>query len=481
MDTQITAFILDVFGNDPPPEIPGNLESVYRGLGRPVDVQRVDGPPGEDLLTRLHRQSEGSEWVLIGHGDSAFYSLHECRRLVEAVLKYDNDWGFAENHPPGIVFDMIRRSALPVMENLRAKGKLPYTRPFLGEILLQDVNLFDLENLYSDVNLRTLRLSFFPDSPQDRETLRAIAGLLDGKAWNVDLDWNALAARILAHRHLLRVHPKYWEIETSTRCLQRCAMCPKTTLGDAAPPAFMDPATFDALVGRICQFSPKPVLALTGLGDAASHPNFLGILAAALAHPVAEVLVETSGADFDLSLADQIMALPGGERLSLIFSLDAVDPKLHAELRPGERPLSAFLETVEYLLLRRPANTWVQAVKMNENFEHLVAFHKHFQRLTPNIIIQKYNPWRGLLPERRLHPAVPFDRIDCWHLKRDLVIRVDGTVPVCKQDLRNEHRLGNAIHEDLETIWARGQAHFEKHLAGWEFCRGCDEHYTYNY
>lgn len=480
MEPVITAFILDCFGDVRWREAPGNLESVYGALGRPVSLRRIEGPAGEDLLARIHAESEGSDWVLIGHADSAFYSQKECRRLVDAVLKYDNDWGFAENHPPGIVFDMIRRSALPVMENLRAKGKVPMRRSLLGEILLQDVNLFDLENLYSEANLRTLRLSFFQDSPQNRDALRAIAGLVGARAWNRDLDWDELALLILENRHKLRVLPKYWEIETSRHCTQRCTMCPKGLL-PADDGAFMEPAALGGLIGRICAFAPDPVIAFTGMGDAAAHPRFLECLRAALAHPIEELLVETSGSDWTREMADEILKLPGGDRLTLVFSLDAVDPALHASLRPGDRPLSDFLETVEYLLLRRPKNTWVQAVKMNENFEHLVAFHRHFQRLTPNLIIQKYNPWRGLLPERRLHPAVPFDRIDCWHLKRDMVVRVDGRVPVCKQDLKGEHILGNALTEELKVVWERGQAPFEKHVAGWDFCKGCDEFYTYNY
>ncbi|MBL8994892.1 MAG: SPASM domain-containing protein [Spirochaetia bacterium] len=178
--------------------------------------------------------------------------------------------------------------------------------------------------------------------------------------------------------------------------------------------------------------------------------------------------------------SDRLIALPGGEKLSLIFSIDAVKPELYASLRPGG-DFAKILEEIEYLLLRRNKNTWVQIVKMNENFEHLVDYHHFFKKYTANIIIQKYNRYQGRLPERRLNPMQPFEKIDCWHLKREVVVDVEGRVLVCKQDLGKEHVLGNLLEDSMETIYQRGLPFLDKHIRGWDFCSGCDEYYTYNF
>ena len=46
-------------------------------------------------------------------------------------------------------------------------------------------------------------------------------------------------------------------------------------------------------------------------------------------------------------------------------------------------------------------------------------------------------------------------RFPCWHLKRDMAILIDGTVPLCREDVRAEHPQGNALTEDLAAIWER--------------------------
>ena len=70
-----------------------------------------------------------------------------------------------------------------------------------------------------------------------------------------------------------------------------------------------------------------------------------------------------------------------------------------------------------------------------------------------------------------------------WHLKRDMAVLLDGTVPLCKEDLRAGTRLGNALHEDLEVIWDRAQAMYRSHMSGSYpgICAACDEYYTFNF
>ncbi len=64
-----------------------------------------------------------------------------------------------------------------------------------------------------------------------------------------------------------------------------------------------------------------------------------------------------------------------------------------------------------------------------------------------------------------------------------MVILLDGSVPVCREDLHRKHLLGNILTEDAETIWSRGNdlllKHKERKYPG--ICEKCDEYYTYNF
>jgi spiro-SPASM protein len=141
------------------------------------------------------------------------------------------------------------------------------------------------------------------------------------------------------------------------------------------------------------------------------------------------------------------------------------------------------MRTADALLALFPARTWVQAVRMKENEDDLEVFFKTWKARTENVIIQKHDWFCGMLPDRKVADLSPVRRFPCWHLKRDMPVLLDGTVPLCREDVRMENRLGNALREDLSAIWERGEAVYRSHVAG-EYpgiCAKCDEYYTYNF
>ena len=88
-----------------------------------------------------------------------------------------------------------------------------------------------------------------------------------------------------------------------------------------------------------------------------------------------------------------------------------------------------------------------------------------------------------MLPQKKVTDLSPLNRFPCWHLKRDLHVLLDGSVPVCREDLTGEHSLGNIFSDPLEEIWERGKEWYEMHIAGEypRLCGDCDEYYTYNF
>ena len=120
---------------------------------------------------------------------------------------------------------------------------------------------------------------------------------------------------------------------------------------------------------------------------------------------------------------------------------------------------------------------------MKENEDDLDVFFKTWKARTENVIIQKYDSFSAMLPDRTVADLSPVKRFPCWHLKRDMAVLLDGTVPLCREDVRAATPLGNALTEDLGVIWERAQEIYHSHLAG-EYpgiCARCDEYYTYNF
>ena len=435
----------------------------------------------KSLLQWMYKASDGYDAIVVMESDSLFYNVAENKSLIQNFEQYDCDIGFGEDFPKGVIVHVIRREVLPVLENLRLQKHIPHSRTLFDDLIHIDVNMFDLENHYAPMNLKSLRLSFLDDNLQDHIVIQTIKSFLrtnKSNDYGIKTPFKEIAKQIHANRHLLRTIPKYYEIEVSNVCEQECIFCPKSTLPQQTN-AFMSLKDYQTIFHKIYEANNSPIIAFTGMGDAGKNPEFIDILRHTLKHKV-QCYWETSACELDTEKANLLLSLPHQEKLILIFSIDAISEVLYRRLRPSKHSFHKTLENIEYLLLRKPKTTYVQVVKMKENIEHLVEYHNYFKQYTSNIIIQKYNHYKKRLPERRINPMQPFHPIDCWHLKRDMVIDVHGEVRVCKQDLQNTHVLGNLKKDSFQDIHHRGQKYFEKHISGWSFCKDCDEYYTYN-
>lgn len=246
----------------------------------------------------------------------------------------------------------------------------------------------------------------------------------------------------------------------------------------------MDTGKFTELCSNIVDFAGDAVIGLSLWGEPSSHPEIGKLIRIALAAGNGRdtrVLIETSGIGWDANLLGELAAETEDGRLMWIVSLDASDPELYQSLR-GEG-LEEAEKTARLCSELFGSYCWLQAVRMEENEEHLEFFYKKWKEEGAQVIIQKYDAYAAYLPERQPSDLSPLERFPCWHLKRDMPILIDGTVPVCRDDLGRSENSGNIFVDSLETVWAAGNKLFKKHVAG-EYpgpCSECDEYYTFNF
>jgi spiro-SPASM protein len=147
------------------------------------------------------------------------------------------------------------------------------------------------------------------------------------------------------------------------------------------------------------------------------------------------------------------------------------------------------MDAVQQLKALFPAAAvYVQAVRMSapEGIEDDIEnFYRYWKAEGLNVIIQKYDNFCGLLPSIRAGDLSPLERQPCWHLMRDFHILLDGTVPICAEDLRalrGSQGIGNALTQSLQEIWECGQNVYIEHcLRNYTGrCVNCDEYYTFN-
>jgi spiro-SPASM protein len=172
--------------------------------------------------------------------------------------------------------------------------------------------------------------------------------------------------------------------------------------------------------------------------------------------------------------------------LSWIVSLDAADPARYREIRGAG--YAEANDCAKKLLSLFPQDAYVQAVRVSGAEEDIERFYRSWKEAAPstsNIIIQKYDDFCGALPKKQASDLSPVKRRPCWHLMRDMPILIDGTVPLCREQIAANGGivLGNAFAEPLERIWEQGQRHYAEQSESQynSLCAGCDEYYTYNF
>lgn len=432
----------------------------------------------EEILFDVFRELAG----LYGHifyfwGDYPLLDKTLAEKMYKNHLKYYAGYTFADGYPRGLSPEILRSSEIEMLYNLSRGSSKPISRDTVFEILQKDINAFDIETEISPVDLRMYRISLSCDTKRNSLQLKRFieCGIEDR---------DSLLEKIEGCKEALRTLPAYYQIQITDSCPQRCSYCPFAA--EAKEPgngASMDLKEYGSLLDRIARFSDDAYIALSAWGEPSLHENIVGIIEETVKRGSLKLILETSGlgwADDDLQKIAGINA-KYGNRVEWIVSLDALDKSVYETLR-GKGYDEAW-RTAHRLMELFPGKCWVQAVRMKENEVNLEDFFRYWKEKTENIIIQKYDWFCGTREQKKITDLSPLNRDPCWHNKRDMFIRINGDVPLCREDLSGSILLGNVFKDDLEIIWAEGEKTYKDHLKG-EYspmCRKCDEYYTFNF
>ncbi len=427
------------------------------------------------LTNWLARLSEGFDHVFYMYGDTPFLDNDKADEMYSNHLKYAAQYSFADGYPIGVAPEIIESGTLKLIDGLAAGNETPVERDSIFEVLKKDINAFDIETDIAAIDQRLLRVTLSADTNRNTLLLRR---MIDDDV----RDLENITLFLSRKPEQLRTLPAFVNIQIEDGCPQACSYCPWPVVrGDVkAERAQMEVEKFRSVLEKVAGFAGDATVGISLWGEPSLHDSVEEIAGAVACFEGLSLLIETSGIGWRSGALDRILETVG-DRTEWIVSLDALDADLYSQLR-GEGMKEA-VDTARYLLQRAGRAAHIQAVRMKENEGELQEFYKFWKAHTDNIIVQKYDFVSGLLPQRKVTDLSPLKRFPCWHLKRDLSILLDGSVPLCREDIKHEHALGNIFTDPLEEIWKKGEEWYLKHTQG-EYpglCRECDEYYTYNF
>lgn len=435
----------------------------------------------EELLRQIRKESEGYEHIFYTWADAPLLDIKLSHKMFENHRRFFADYTFADGYPRGLSPEIIKPEALAQLIDLSSRHEVKVGRGFLFEIIQKDINAFDLETEVAPIDQRLLRVMLTADTRRNFMQLHRIISAGGKESRSVQ--------KVLAEQPgLLRTLPAFFNVQITGGCPQSCSYCPYPQFGGEILKRRDEMALsrWEELLKQIKDFADDAVISISAWGEPALHSQIDEVIAKALEFPDFSLVIETSGVGWSLSkleaVAEMLKQAEKKERITWIVSLDANEREMYRELR-GDQWEEA-LATIDLLRGYFPGQVYVQAVRMKGNEDQLDQFYQYWNKQEDvHVIVQKYDSFCGVLPERKVTDLSPIERFPCWHLKRDVQVLLDGKAPMCREDLREEYLLGNVFEDGLEKIWQKGHAYYLAHIEGEypKLCRTCDEYYTYNF
>ena len=447
-----------------------------------------------------------AQGAVVSYADTPFINEKLTRDLIEMHEKYAAEYSFADGFPYGLAPEVIESGTASILaelsnSNLKAEGEKPMDREAIFSVMRGDINSFEIETLISDEDYRLLRFNFDAGS---KINFLACKNLYEAaKAQNVDLS-EPYALSNLASKTpcVMQTVPAFYSIQISSKYNHKYCYSLESAGKNPCARDFMSLSDFKKVISQVADFSENAVVSLSAFGEPLLNPEFIDIAGEVIskndANHKISLLIETDGLLVSEELASKIASLASSKNAEVnwIVYVDSVEKSMYASIHGcGEQDFEKALLSVQILENHFEGHVYPQFMRMKTNENQLEAFYRFWkEKESPSkgeLIIQKYNSVCGVLPDLKSADLSPVNRLPCWHLRRDMTVLCDGTVPFCFQ-LAFEQNAGNILSDGIEKVWGAFQKILESHLEclskekNPEFpadnkCGICDESYTFNF
>ena len=442
--------------------------------------------------------SHKADYAAFAWVDLPFLSSTLTSELIETHTKYLAEYTFADGYPYGLAPEIVDGGAAGIIAALgegvqKSAGEKPVSRDALFSIMSGDINSFEIETVIAPKDYRMLRLDFSCGEKANFLACQNVFSAAQGKVNLQSSDFDVIALSDLAESDasVLQTVPAFYNVQISGRYQHNLTYSPYQQMAEKKTFPDMAFSDFKKLVAQMAAYSEKAVVSLSAFGEPLLHPQFADCVAEVLSYPGLSVFVESDGTlvteAFVSALAEKIRPL-GTNRVIWCVLLDAMESNLYAQIHGcAEAEFSKAVDAVGLLAKAFPHQVYPQMTRMKKNEVQLEPFYRYWKNKdNPSfgeLIIQKFNTFCGSLPDQKSADLSPLVRNPCWHLRRDMTILSDGTVPLCLCQCLSDQTIGNVLKEPVATVWERMKEPLALHLKKDypALCKACDEFYTFNF
>ncbi len=487
--------------------LPGEIETLAgSSTSKPVKFfSPGDFNPGTSVWTEallckaLEKISSCYESLYFMWADTPFIDIDFSSQLYQRHIRYGAEYTFADCYPVGLAPEIFASGILSVLSKMAEGNNFPAGRDSLFNVIKKDINSFDIETDVASEDVRMMRIILACNNLRNLEICQALSGINASNYGEIIRDRQAS----------LRSRPAFYAFQISGRCPFECPHCPYPAFcssGTGKSPGipaiarkdYMKKEDFETALEKISGYSEDAVVSLSLWGECSFHPEVPQFVESVLRYPGLSLLIETTGTDWNPDTLKEISRIAAAAdskssfrpygKVNWIVSIDAVSPGMYSRIhgldeREGEAAFRKSLEFVKLASELFPGCVYPQFLRMKENEEELENFFRYWKDSLGNVIIQKYDTFCSSLPDRRPADLSPIIRYPCWHLKRDFSVLLDGTVPLCREDIYGTMICGNIFTDSIAEIIEKNAPLYSSQI-NCEYkglCGACDEYYTFNF
>ncbi len=498
-----------------------SVKNQLNELGLKASLIKKDSWNVAELVQEMGKASgqSGASTVIYSFADRPFLDSALTSALLDDHEKYCAEYTFADGYPEGFGPEIIHSGTLKILSglmagNAAAEGAKKVKEDSLFSVIKTDINSFEIETVLSQKDYRMLRLDFSCSTLAGKTACTRLYELsLDNK---IAFTAESLSEFAEKTPSIQRTVPAFYNVQ----------LCKNYTASSIYNPFFKLPSLrdklslsikpasvisleqFKAMVSQMASFSGSAVVGLSAWCDPVVLPNLSDYVKAVLEHPSLSVLIETDGLYVSEALASSVASAVsqspartnGMDAVTWIVSVDAFTSatysKMHQEYctesgtvestGDGSHCFDKARQAVSVLQGLFPGAVYPQFLRMKLNENELEAFYRYYHdKASPSggkLIIQKYDHFCKAMPDEKSADLSPLLRNPCWHIKRDMTILQDGSVPFCRECF-DGNIMGNVFSDGIKAVWDKMTPVAEKEMSGIheKRCEDCDEYYTFNF
>lgn len=442
-------------------------------------------------------KEKNADSIVYAWADCPFLNIEATKEIISTHRECLAEYTFADGYPDGLCPEEIDSGAASILLELSKTGAASIgeknvSRTSVFDLIKNDINSFEVETVIADDDASLFRISF--NCATKGNSLGCEAMFKSGISGKTI---NQISAEACRNPEVLKTVPAYYSVQVTDKVLSKVIYHPDE-MDSLDGKRFMPLEDFKKIIRKIADFSETAVVSLSAWGEATLHPDFVEMVKIVLAEPGLSVLVEGDCSNITEEMCAELKSIcssaaPRKEgaqenaEIMWLVALDAFSEKIYSKIHIGE-PGNFEKSKAAVALLEKyfPGNVYPQLTRMNENEPELEQFYRFWSgKNSPSkgkLTIQKYDNCFGSLPDRKPADLAPLERNVCWHLRRDMTILLDGSVPYARGKLKSDI-LGNLLSENIEEIWKKTDSEVKKQI-NHDYsgkCEKCDEYYTFNF